>query len=188
MNEKEYRVLSNKITRGANGRTVEGYAMVYEQPSEDMGFIETIKTGAISQDTIANSDIFARLNHDDDHVLARSKDGKGSLKLSIDEMGLKYSFEAPMTSQGDELLSYLDRGEITQSSFAFCVSQDEGSERWYNDENGNLHRDIFKIEKLFDVSPVFQPAYSMTTCNKRYLQIKDTILELENEIDEIEKL
>lgn len=44
------------------------------------------------------------LNHNEDRgVLARSNKGEGSLTLEIDEIGLKYTFEAPNTALGDEL-------------------------------------------------------------------------------------
>ena len=65
------------------------------------------------------------LNHNEDKgVLARSNKGVGSLTLSIDDRGLKYSFEAPNTALGDELLEGLRRGDISTSSFAFTVKSD----------------------------------------------------------------
>ena len=83
---------------------------------------------------------------------------QGSLKLEIDERGLVYEFEAPKTPLGDELLSYLERGEITESSFAFNVSKDE----WRKSDDGEYLSSINQIERLFDVSPVFTPAYDST--------------------------
>ena len=49
----------------------------------------------------------------------------------------------------------MDRGDITQSSFAFTVQDDE----WETDDNGNNIRTIKKIDRLYDVSPVTYPAY-----------------------------
>ena len=68
---------------GTNSRTVEGYAVRFNTPSQDLGFIETISPEAISQETIDKSDIYARLNHDENTVLARSRYGKGSLNLEL---------------------------------------------------------------------------------------------------------
>ena len=48
--------------------------------------------------------------------------------------------------------------EITESSFAFKVSKDE----WRKNEDGEYVRSINQIERLFDVSPVFTPAYDST--------------------------
>ena len=165
-NNLEIRAISNEVQ--VDSRNITGYAVVFESNSEDLGFRERIMKGAITDDTIKKSDVFCLLNHDSTKVLARSKYGEGSLKLEIDERGLKYSFTAPNTDLGEELLEHLQRGEIDSSSFAFTVSLDEGSEKWYTVE-GVQYRDIYKIDELYDVSPVYQPAYQETTVSKRAL-------------------
>lgn len=176
-NEKVY-YRSPEVTYDPNSRKVEGYAVVFDSPSENMGFIETIKRGAITEDTIKNSDVLARFNHNPEKVLARSKYGSGSLQLVVDDIGVRYSFEAPNTQLGDELLEHLHRGEITSSSFAFAISSEKGSERWYK-QDGQLYRDIYKIDRLYDVAPVWVPAYEATTCSARCLEMveKSQILE-----------
>lgn len=165
-NNLEIRAISNEVQ--VDSRNITGYAVVFESNSEDLGFIERIMKGAITEDTIKKSDVFCLLNHDSTKVLARSKYGEGSLKLEIDERGLKYSFTAPNTDLGEELLEHLQRGEIDSSSFAFTVSLNEGSEKWYTVE-GVQYRDIYMIDELYDVSPVYQPAYQETTVSKRAL-------------------
>lgn len=176
-NEKVY-YRSPEVTYDPNSRKVEGYAVVFDSPSENMGFIETIKRGAITEDTIKNSDVLARFNHNPEKVLARSKYGSGSLQLVVDDIGVRYSFEAPNTQLGDELLEHLHRGDITSSSFAFTISSEKGSERWYK-QDGQLYRDIYKIDRLYDVAPVWVPAYEATTCSARCLEMveKSQILE-----------
>ena len=172
-------------------RTVEGYATVFESPSQYIGWTETIHRGAITEDTIKESDVLAKFNHNDEKVLARSNKGQGSLLLEIDDNGLRYMFESPKTALGDELLEYLHRGDITQSSFAFTISKEEGAERWYKKE-GMIYRDIYKIDKLYDVSPVFQPAYEATSCSARYADVKAKSDEIDNKMnlimDEINNL
>lgn len=176
-NEKVY-YRSPEVTYDPNSRKVEGYAVVFDSPSENMGFIETIRKGAITEDTIKNSDVLARFNHNPEKVLARSKYGSGSLQLVVDDIGVRYSFEAPNTQLGDELLEHLHRGDITSSSFAFTISSEKGSERWYK-QDGQLYRDIYKIDRLWDVAPVWVPAYEATTCSARCLEMveKSQILE-----------
>lgn len=187
MENKEIRNISNKIKRsGEDSRLVEGVAVVFDSDSQDLGFIERISPNAITQETIDNSDIFAYLNHDSSRgVLARSRYGFGSLTLSLDNKGLHYSFEAPNTQLGDELLSYLSRGEINTSSFAFTVA--DGGDKWIRDENGVLHREITKIDRLYDVSPVFEAAYLATSVSKRKLDdiklIDDKLDTLREEIE-----
>lgn len=159
-------IIQRAASADSESRTVEGYGCVFDSQSENLGWFETIHQGAITEDIINASDCFAKLNHRDDAVLARSKNGKGSLLLEVDEKGLHYLFDAPHTAAGDELLEHLKRGEITQSSFAFVISDEEGAENWRN-ENGVLYRDIFKICYVADISPVYQPAYTATECSKR---------------------
>ena len=163
--------------QSASGRTVSGYAVRFESESVNMGFVEIIHRGAITEDTIKASDVFALLNHNENTVLARSNCGVGSLTLTVDKDGVFYEFEAPMTEHGNELLEHIKRGEISQSSFAFSVADEDGAEKWSKREDGIIQRDIYKISRLYDISPVYQPAYTETTCSKRAL---DKITELTN--------
>lgn len=167
-------------------RTVTGMAVVFNSDSENIGFIERIHPEAITEDTINRSDVLAKFNHDDSKVLARSKYGKGSLRLNVNEIGVSYEFDAPKTALGDELLEYLQRGDISGSSFAFTISQEEGAEKWTK-RNNVIYRDIYKIEQLFDVSPVFQPAYNATTCSKRFAEIQKTSEEIDGKMDAIKQ-
>lgn len=169
METKEIKHIGNLSIRsidGAESRTIVGCAVKFDSLSQYLGYYEEIKNGAITEDTIKNSDIFALFNHDEDKVLARSRYGEGSLKLELRNDGLYYEFEAPKTAAGDELIEHIKRGEITSSSFAFTVAE-EGGDRWYKTSDGELHRDILIIDRLYDVSPVYEPAYLSTSCSKR---------------------
>lgn len=164
-----------------NGRTIQGRAIVFESLSNDLGgFKEIIKRGAISQELVDSSDVFARTNHSDDYILARCNKGKGSLQLELREDGLYYSFEAPNTEKGNELVEHIRRGEISQSSFAFMVAQEPDAERWTKID-GVTVREIYKISYLGDVAPVFTPAYSETSVSLRAL---DKAKEMNEEVKE----
>ena len=166
-------------------RTISGYALKFDTPSQYMGFYEKIDRSAIDEELIKKSDIFALFNHDENKVLARSRYGEGSLKLEIREDGLYYEFEAPHTQWGDEVIEHLKRGEIFGSSFAFMLPLDSTGDIREYDENGVLNRTIIKIERLFDVSPVFEPAYLATTCSKRTLDILEDIENRAKEQEEV---
>lgn len=158
---KEVRNSNNEITPILpNSREVSGYAIVFNSDSNDLGgFIERIQPEAL-EGVIEKSDVLCLLNHNEDKgVLARSKYGEGSLRLEVDEIGLKYTFEAPNTALGDELLEGLRRGDINTSSFAFTV----GSDNWSKREDGTYLRTINSINELFDVSPVYRAAYDATS-------------------------
>lgn len=171
--EKEIEKRGGELQIEVSDRLVSGYAVVFDTWSNDLGFYEKILKGAITDETIKRSDVICKLNHDDQKVLARSKYGEGSLILEVDDKGLKYTFEAPRTQYGDELLEYLRRGDITGSSFAFTIEEDEFSYQWPFDKDADpvLCREVIKVDKLFDVSPVFTPAYEKTSvANKRKLE------------------
>ena len=144
-------------------RTVEGYALLFDTPSDGLSFTEVIKRGALDG-VLEKSDVFALLNHDQRRgVLARSKYGKGSLLLSVDDKGLKYRFDAPKTALGDELLENIRRGEIGESSFCFDVEKDT----WEKRSDGSWKRTIEKFGNIYDTSPVYNGAYSKTSVYMR---------------------
>lgn len=92
--------------------------------------------------------------------------------LEVDDTGLKYRFEAPKTALGDELLEGLKRGDINTSSFAFTIEAD----KWEKRNDGTYLRKITKFKELFDVSPVYRPAYDDTTvkvCTRGLNELKE---------------
>lgn len=180
-NNIEIRATNSTPVVSQDSRIVEGYAVVFNSQSEDLGFYETINPSAITEDVLKRSDVFCLFNHDQDKVLARSKNGTGSLQLQLDERGLKYTFTAPNTDLGDEILEYLRRGDIDSSSFAFTVSTDEGSEVWTTGTDGRQYREILKIDELHDVSPVWTPAYSSTSVSQRTLDKLNQLREMQDE-------
>ena len=176
--EKEIRNLGNIQIRAIDGeqsRHVEGYAMLFDVESEFLGFYEVIERGAITQELVDSCDIFATFNHDMNKIFARSNKGKGSLKLTVDDKGLFYEFEAPNTALGDELLEYLKRGDINKSSFAFYIDPSDAEAETWEDKDGTYFRTIHKIKELCDVSPVWQPAYNQTSVTKRAKEQLDAL-------------
>lgn len=165
MDKLEIRNYSTSL-KSDDGRFVEGYGSVFNSRSHDLGgFHEIISPGAFDG-VIEKSNVKCYLDHDSSRgILARCKNGQGSLKLEIDERGLKYSFEAPHTVLGDEVVEGLKRGDYDESSFAFTVE----SESWTKEEDGTYLRTINKIKRLYDVSIVADGAYGDTTVALRSL-------------------
>lgn len=147
-------------------RHIEGYGSVFNERSVDLGgFQEIIAPGAFDG-VIERSDVKCYLDHNPEKgILARSRNGQGSLSLELDERGLKYSFDAPHTNLGDEVVEGLKRGDYSQSSFAFTVAD----ETWTKEEDGTYLRTINKIGGLYDVSIVANPAYEGTSVALRSL-------------------
>ena len=138
-----------------DSRILSGYAAVFNSESKDLGgFTEMISSTAF-EGVIERSDVFAVLDHDRNKVLARSKMGKGSLELNIDEKGLQFRFESPNTTLGNDVLSMVKRGDLTDASFCFTVED----ESWQKREDGSYLRTINKIGDLFDVAICYNGAY-----------------------------
>lgn len=164
MDEKrEIRNIASQVIADEENRTVEGYALLFGVSSDGLSFEEVIERGAL-EGVIEKSDVFALMNHSQSRgILARSKQGNGSLTLSVDSKGLKYRFEAPKTMLGDELLENIRRGEINESSFCFDVEKDT----WEKKSDGTWKRTVSKIGNLYDISPVYNAAYSKTSVYMR---------------------
>jgi len=150
----------------AESREVVGYASVFTDTdgnpalSENLGgFREKIDPEAFNE--VLDNDVRALFNHDPNLILGRTT--AGTLSLSVDERGLKYSFTAPDTTTGRDLMVSLERGDVSQSSFGFIVEEDS----WDEDEEGRTIRTIKKVGRLLDVSPVTYPAYPDAEAGKR---------------------
>jgi HK97 family phage prohead protease len=156
-------------------RTIEGYAVVFEKESRMMfdwwkgkKFVEVIKRGAVTNDDLKKWDIKALAEHDKSRLLARSFNGKGSLTLTIDDYGVKYRFEAPNTVEGDNAIELIKRGDIFGSSFAYTT--DEAANIAYTKRSdGSLLREVSKLDRMYDVSVVTDPAYFGTDVTVRNL-------------------
>lgn len=150
---------------GDTSRTIEGYAFKYEVWSRKlMGwFYEKIARGAADDIKFDEVDILALFNHSYDKVLARTI--SNTLQLENDEIGLRYWFDAPNNTAGNDLLESVKRGDIQHSSFAFITAP--GGDSWTIDENGDERRTLLKFAQILDVSPVTNPAYLDTTVAKR---------------------
>jgi len=171
MPDFEQRLVSETLTveeraKGdSNAPVLVGYAAVFNKMSGVIGgpygFREMIEPGAF--DDVLEDDVRAVLNHDANFVLGRA--GAGTLRLSVDDVGLRYEVDLPDTSYAKDLLESVRRGDIKESSFKFTVLTDDWSE---NDE-GTV-RSIKKIGRLLDVSPVTYPAYPDATVAQRSLE------------------
>jgi len=108
----------------------------------------------------------ALLNHAPDNILGRT--AAGTLRLTTDDVGLRYEIAVPDTAVGRDLAASIGRGDITGSSFSFTVLAEER----VNEPNRQLR--IVKDVELFDVGPVTFPAYEATSAGVlRYGRMPD---------------
>lgn len=141
---------------------VEGYAALFNKPTVIADWYrEEILPGAF--DDVLDDDVRCLFNHDPNFILARSNKGKGTLELVLDSNGLLYRYTTPDRQFARDLQDAIEQGDVTQSSFAFRPKET----KWTQVEGEMDLRQIVKLERLYDVSPVTYPAYTDTTVAKR---------------------
>jgi len=167
---KEVRIIEedSELRAAIDSRMVEGYGIVFNRESRDLGgFTEIILPSAI-KGVVERSDVLALMNHDISRgVLARCTNGAGSLSLTPDQRGVKYSFKSPSTALGSELVEGISRKDIKGSSFAFTVS--DGGEKWEHRSGGVPLRTISQFDLIYDMSPCYRATYQDTTIALRSL-------------------
>jgi uncharacterized protein len=171
--------MSNKLERRmyttefravkADGATkLEGYAAVFNKQSENLGgFREMIMPGAFTRTLKAGADVRALFNHDPNVVLGRTRDGgkTGTLNLSEDDNGLKFSIDMPDTTAARDLMVLVERGDIQECSFGFVVKEQNWKKADAKSDVSEL-REITDCD-LVDASVVTYPAYPQTSVEAR---------------------
>lgn len=165
---------------------IEGYALLFNQKSrlfyENGKFLyEHINIraleGVLDQKDI---DVKATYIHDRLHPLARLQPSKGkhSLELSIDDIGLKFRFEKPNTTLGNDVAELLKRDIVSESSVGFTTPLDGSGERKYRGDNNQLTVEITKIDTIFDITICPDGVYP-TTISKVSKRSLDDFIESE---------
>lgn len=188
-NKREIRSLVTELRANEESRQIEGYAVRFEEWSRDLGgFKEIIHRTAITEELLRESDVVMCVNHDQDRMVARRKNGAGTLSLELREDGLFFSFAAPTTELGNQLLYDIRNGNLDECSFCFSIDYDDPtSERWTRDDaDGMLRREIFTIAGLYDCSIVTHAAYPTTSCSARAEEVKATAEEVNKAMDAID--
>jgi uncharacterized protein len=117
-------------------------------------------------------------NHKSEWLLGRSD--KGTVGLSIDQVGLRYEIDPPDTQAGRDTLALLERGDLDASSFGFrAYGGRRGTVRWVDEtRDGRVIecRELVEVE-LLDVGPVTFPAYQAATAGVRSADLPDYLRE-----------
>lgn len=159
---------------GGESRTITGYAILFGVPSEplyaydDEEAREVIAPGAVTKELLDGCDIKMTMFHDRQLILARSKNGTGTLSYTVDDKGVAFEFEAPNTVDGDKALELVRRGDIAGCSFAF-------STHYY--DSAYVSRDVQRVDGktvitytvkvitgIYDFTLAADPAYPDTNC------------------------
>ena len=136
-------------------KLIRGHAAVFNSETDLGWFRERIAPGAFSE-SIGKDDVRALFNHDENFILGRNK--AGTLTMREDEQGLYVEIDPPDTQVGRDLVTSIERGDISQMSFGFQTIKDS----WETEENAAKDLRTLEKVKLWDVSPVTFPAYQET--------------------------
>ncbi|MGI1826331.1 phage major capsid protein [Lactiplantibacillus plantarum] len=136
-------------------KTIEGYALLFNSPSKDLGgFVEVIDPAAL--DGVDLSNVIMLNQHDYSQPLASVK--SGTLELTPDEKGLHFTATLDdSVSYANDAYQNVKSGNVDSMSFRFDV--DDGGDEFTQDEDGKITRTIKQVKDLFEVSTVTIPAY-----------------------------
>jgi uncharacterized protein len=154
-----------EVRQGSGGRKIGGYGAVFDKLSKNLGgFVERVSPGAFNR-CRGNGwpGVMARYDHDRQMLLGTT--AAETLRLNIDRTGLYYEVEVPHTR--DDILELVERGDVSQSSFAFQTYADD----WATSAQGYPLRTLLEV-KLVDVAPTANPAYPDATAGLRSLARK----------------
>lgn len=157
---REYRSIEIRTDDVKPENVIEGYAVVFDDPEvmfKDGATEYKEQIDAHAFDGAEIDDVILNENHEG-QALARTRNG--SLKLEIDEKGLKVTADMSGSQKSREIYEAVKNGLYDRMSFAFTVSED-------NYDADSHTRTIQKIDRLYDVSVVNFPAYEATSVSAR---------------------
>lgn len=156
--EREQRTLSldQIAVRAEGGRySFTGHASTFTRYAYDdpnrFGWWEEMSKGAFDRALAEDHDVVFLMNHDPNHVLARTS--SGTMNLGKDKTGLRVDADLADTSTGRDLRVLLERRDVNAMSIAFSVTAEE----WKTLKDGTDLRVINDLT-LYDVSAVTYPA------------------------------
>jgi HK97 family phage prohead protease len=148
------------IRAADSGRTIGGYAAVFNSEADIGGYFRDVIAPGAFDDAMAQ-DVRALVDHDTGRVIGRTK--AGTLRMKQDDTGLAVEIDLPDTSDGRDLGTLIERGDISGMSFGFVVTK----ETW--DETQDPPMRTIQALDLHEVSVVAFPAYDDTSIAMRSL-------------------
>lgn len=172
--QREYRALSAVMEVRADAKEdemiVEGYATTFNQPYDlftyqGTRYMEQVDPNAFEECDMA--DVIMQYDHAG-RVFARTRNG--TLKLEVDDRGLKITADLSKTDTARQLYQEIREGMTDRMSFGFIVGLDERTTTRDEDTGkATVLRTIKRFKKLYDVSAVSIPANDQTSISARTL-------------------
>ena len=142
------------------GRTLYGYAALFNSETNLGEFSEVIRPGAFARTLSAPTAANIKAVYEHDHRSLLGKVGSSTLRLREDEKGLAFELDLPDTTLGRDLAELVKRGDVSGCSFGFIPSK----ETWLD----NL-RELRDVD-LFEITLTASPAYPETSVQVRSKQ------------------
>lgn len=153
VNESQIRAVNNND----GSYTVSGYAVVFNQPSQPLPFVEYISRDALND--VDFSKTLLLYAHDYNKILSRAD--SGTLKTEIDDNGLKFTAQIPDTTLGTDTFKNIQAGNVKGCSFGFTIAQ--GGDRWDTRDDGTTVHYVDKIDTVSELTLTAIPAYEETS-------------------------
>ena len=155
-------------------RTIYGRAIVFNKVFEYEDYWgdkyrETIKPSACTKEFFETQDVKLNLLHKRDMSIARSNCGVGNLRISVNNEGVDFEFEAPNCDLGDRALELVRNGVYSGCSFEF-LPKDYECKKLKEDGKTVYEINHTAFEKVTALTIAMDPAYKETTvdCRERY--------------------
>jgi len=167
-----------EIREDGDGMTFEGYAAVFNSPSQPLPFTETIKPGAFKRSLQGRHRMMLLWNHNASEPLASTRNG--SLKMVEDAKGLKVTAKLANTQTGRDVAELIRSGVIDAMSFGFAVKKDS----WSADGNNRTLEEVALHEVSLTSFPAYEGTAGTTSVReKRDIdadQLADSLMKLES--------
>jgi HK97 family phage prohead protease len=171
-----------EAAEGEESRTLVGYALKFGTRSVNLTpwsswreVYEILEPGCISMEMLNRQDVVFTAFHNREKVLGRCTNGKGTLRMSIDSVGLRIECEMPNTELGNEMLELVKRGDLCGMSFAYTTDEDDSENAVSYEREGDKDgkevwlRHVKRIDNVYDVTVASSPAYEDTEISQREL-------------------
>jgi len=171
---------------GQQSREIEGMPIVYGVRSvnltpwsETREVYEVLEPGFISEELLKRSDVILNLNHSNlvPDVLGRYRNNpeRDTLSLDLQPQGMGCRCSMPNTSNANDTMELMRRGDIDGMSFAFSddpydktsVQLEKTNERSADGKKEVWLRHVKRATGFFDVAIVTHPAYGQTSVATR---------------------
>lgn len=151
--------LSKLKTRDTGDGTmqIQGYGMLFNQPSLPMPFIEYFDPKSL--DGVDFSKTLLLYGHDPNQILARA-DSK-TLTVKVDDKGLFFTATLPDTTLGHDTYNNILAGNLRGCSVGFNIADD--GDGWSQDQDGQTIHTIYQVSSLAEISITPIPAYEETS-------------------------